>query len=46
MVRRAAMAFIIVLLGVGGLTACGKVGDPYRPSEIPEESKTEDSTTN
>ena len=40
MVRRAAMAFIIMLLGVSGLTACGKVGDPYRPSEIPQKSTT------
>jgi hypothetical protein len=41
MVRRVAMAFIIMLLGVGGLTGCGKVGDPYRPSEIPEKSTTD-----
>ena len=27
-----------VALVTGGLTACGKRGDPYRPSEIPAQS--------
>jgi predicted small lipoprotein YifL len=32
------ITFFILLLGVAGLTACGKAGDPYRPSDIPKES--------
>jgi len=31
------MAGLCALLLLAGLTACGKRGDPFRPSEIPAE---------
>lgn len=33
-----AMVILMLALTAGGLTACGKRGDPYRPSEIPAPS--------
>ena len=38
MIRRFTITFLIIMAGLGGLSACGKAGDPYRPSEIPEKS--------
>ena len=38
MMWRFAITFLIIMAGLGGLSACGKAGDPYRPSEIPEKS--------
>ena len=39
---RSFIVFILALvMAAGGLSACGKRGDPYRPSEIP--AKTADS---
>lgn len=40
MIRRFAITFLIIMAGLGGLSACGKAGDPYRPSEIPDKSST------
>ena len=37
------IALVIVILIATGLTACGKRGEPYRPSEIP--AKSGDSTS-
>ena len=36
--KRFGFAMLVLALVVGGLTACGKRGDPYRPSEIPAKS--------
>lgn len=33
-----AMMILMLALAAGGLSACGKRGDPYRPSEIPAQS--------
>ncbi len=38
MIRGFAVAFLVIMAGLGGLSACGKSGDPYRPSEIPKKS--------
>jgi len=35
MTRWIVIAFFVLSMGLGLLTACGKAGDPYRPSEIP-----------
>ena len=40
MTRRFGFALLVLTLLVGGLTACGKRGDPYRPSEIPAKPAT------
>ena len=40
MIRRFAITLLIIMTGLGGLSACGKAGDPYRPPEIPEKSST------
>ncbi len=40
MIRRFVITLMMIMAGLGGLSACGKVGDPYRPSEIPETSST------
>jgi len=36
--RQIGVMFLVLLLALGGLTACGKRGDPYRPSEVPAPS--------
>ena len=36
-------AMLVLALVASGLTACGKRGDPYRPSEIPAQSADSDS---
>ena len=33
-----AMVFLMLALTTTSLTACGKRGEPYRPSEIPAKS--------
>lgn len=41
--KRFGFAMLVLALVTGGLTACGKRGDPYRPSEIPAQSADTDS---
>ena len=41
--KRFGFAMLVLALVTGGLTACGKRGDPYRPSEIPAQSAETDS---
>ena len=41
--RQIAMVMLMLALTATGLTACGKRGEPYRPSEIP--AKLGDSTS-
>ena len=43
--RQIAMVMVMVMVAMTatGLTACGKRGEPYRPSEIP--AKSGDSTS-
>ncbi len=36
--KRFGFVMLVLALVAGGLTACGKRGDPYRPSEIPAQS--------
>jgi predicted small lipoprotein YifL len=36
--KRFGFAMLVLALVTSGLTACGKRGDPYRPSEIPAPS--------
>ncbi len=36
--KRFGLAMLVLALVAGGLTACGKRGDPYRPSEVPAQS--------
>ena len=36
--RQIAIVMVLVALTATGLTACGKRGEPYRPSEIPARS--------
>ena len=43
MMKRFGFAMLVLALVTGGLTACGKRGDPYRPSEIPAQSADTDS---
>ena len=38
MKQKLAMMVLILSVAAGGLSACGKRGDPYRPSEIPEKT--------
>ncbi|MGB1176363.1 MAG: LPS translocon maturation chaperone LptM [Candidatus Puniceispirillaceae bacterium] len=38
MMKRLGLTMLVLALVAGGLTACGKRGDPYRPSEIPAKS--------
>lgn len=40
MQRKLILGSLIGLMLTLGLAACGKRGDPYRPSEIPAESQT------
>lgn len=35
MMKKCVITYLVTLLAVAGLTACGKRGDPYRPSDIP-----------
>ena len=37
-VRQLTMVMLMLLLTAPDLTACGKRGEPYRPSEIPAKS--------
>ena len=37
MQRKLVMASLCTLLVIAGLGSCGKRGDPYRPSEIPDQ---------
>ena len=37
-VRQITMVMLMLMLTASGLTACGKRGEPYRPSEIPAKS--------
>ena len=41
MQRKLILSSLIGLILMVGLGACGKRGDPYRPSEIPATSQTE-----
>ena len=43
--KRFGFAMLVLALVTGGLTACGKRGDPYRPSEIPAPSADTDTDT-
>ena len=43
MMKRFGFAMLVLALVASGLTACGKRGDPYRPSEIPAQSADSDS---
>jgi hypothetical protein len=38
MMRRIAITVFILIAAGSGLAACGKVGDPYRPSEVPQKT--------
>ena len=38
MAKMLKLAMLMLALTVTGLTACGKRGEPYRPSEIPAKS--------
>ena len=38
MKQKLAMMVLILSVAAAGLSACGKRGDPYRPSEIPEKA--------
>ena len=45
--KQIAMVMLMLALTATGLTACGKRGEPYRPSEIPADipAKSGDSTS-
>ena len=36
--KRVGLILLVLGIALGGLTACGKRGDPYRPSEVPADS--------
>ena len=36
--RKIGVMIMVMMLALGGLTACGKRGDPYRPSEVPADT--------
>jgi len=38
MMKHIGFVMLVLTLVAGGLTACGKRGDPYRPSEVPAKS--------
>ena len=40
MIKKCIITCLVTLLAVAGLTACGKRGDPYRPSEVPAKTGT------
>ena len=41
--KRFGFLMLVLVLVAGGLTACGKRGDPYRPSEVQAKSADTDS---
>ncbi|WP_332923371.1 hypothetical protein [Candidatus Puniceispirillum sp.] len=40
MLKKSVITCLITLLAIAGLTACGKRGDPYRPSDAPAKTET------
>lgn len=40
MIRKSVIACLVTLLAITGLTACGKRGDPFRPSDVPAKTET------
>jgi predicted small lipoprotein YifL len=40
MIRKSVIACLVTLLAIAGLTACGKRGDPFRPSDVPTKTET------
>ena len=42
MMKRLGLTMLVLALVAGGLTACGKRGDPYRPSDIPAQAADSD----
>ena len=36
--RQIGVMIMVLMLALGGMTACGKRGDPYRPSEVPADT--------
>lgn len=36
--RQFGVMIMVLMLALGGLTACGKRGDPYRPSDVPADT--------
>jgi hypothetical protein len=38
MIKRIGLMLVILGLAIGGVSACGKRGDPYRPSDVPAKS--------
>ncbi|WP_438996464.1 LPS translocon maturation chaperone LptM [Candidatus Puniceispirillum sp.] len=40
MLKKTMITCLVTLLAVAGLTACGKRGDPYRPSDVPANTET------
>ncbi|WP_274378514.1 LPS translocon maturation chaperone LptM [Candidatus Puniceispirillum marinum] len=40
MLNKLMITCLVTFLAVAGLTACGKRGDPYRPSDVPAKTET------
>jgi predicted small lipoprotein YifL len=40
MVKKCVITCLVTLLAIAGLTACGKRGDPYRPSDVSAKTET------
>ena len=40
MVKKCVITCLVTFFAIAGLTACGKRGDPYSPSDIPAKTKT------
>ena len=40
MVKKCVITCLVTLLAIASLTACGKRGDPYRPSDVPAKTET------
>lgn len=38
MIKRIGLMLVILGLAIGGVSSCGKRGDPYRPSDVPAKS--------
>lgn len=36
--KQIGVMIMVLMLALGGLTACGKRGDPYRPSDVPADT--------